>query len=233
MSSIDLASPDKKTIQKFFDAIAFRYDLLNSLLSFRLDDHWRRKARDLVRRGSERAILDLGVGTGKFLQQFLDTPNLKRAVGLDFSAEMLRKARQTMPASVFFICADFHELPFRSRSFDLVISSFTLRSVKEIPGFFGEVYRLLVDEGQAAFLCLTRPQNLIWRAVYYPYLQCYLPLVGRLVSGNRGAYQFLSKSIQNFQSPRKTVEMMFQAGFRSVKMHSFTGGASTLFIGKK
>ncbi|MBI3313958.1 MAG: ubiquinone/menaquinone biosynthesis methyltransferase [Candidatus Omnitrophica bacterium] len=233
MSSTSFASPPKGDIQRIFDSIAFRYDFLNTFLSLKLDDMWRRRSRDLMLEGCERSILDLGVGTGKFLQSFLSVKSFDRAVGLDFSAGMLEEARRHLPASVELVNADFHNLPFEDRGFDLVISAFTLRSVKEMPHFLAEVYRILKPEGKAGFLCLTRPKSIFWKILYYPYLNFYLPVVGRLLSGNWNAYRFLSESIQTFQDPSQTKTMMADAGFRDVRIHAFTFGAATLILGKK
>ena len=233
MASLDLASPDKKTIQQFFDDIAVRYDFINSFLSLRLDEAWRRRARDWVWEGTEQSVLDLGIGTGKFLSLFLEGTALKKAVGLDFSEKMLLEARKKISFPVSLVSADFHFLPFRSGAFDLILSSFTLRSVKDMPVFLKEVYRLLSAGGKAAFLCLTRPRNRFWKILYEPYLRFYLPFVGKIVSGNGEAYQFLSLSIQTFQPPDETGQMMCESGFSSVDVHSFTGGAATLLVGRK
>jgi demethylmenaquinone methyltransferase/2-methoxy-6-polyprenyl-1,4-benzoquinol methylase len=102
-----------------------------------------------------------------------------------------------------------------------------------MPRFLTEVYRLLTAGGKAGLLCLTRPESFFWKMVYYPYLKFYLPLMGRLISGDFQAYRFLSDSIQTFQEPRVTASMMAEAGFRDVQIHGFTFGAATLIIGKK
>ncbi len=233
MTSLDLASPDRKTIRQIFDSIADRYDFINSFLSLRLDEGWRRRARDLVFEGTEQSILDLGTGTGRFLSLFLKDYAWKKAVGLDFSESMLQASRKKLPSSASWVSADFHDLPFQSETFDLIISSFTLRSVKDVPAFLRDVHRLLRKRGKVAFLCLTRPRNVLCKLLYYPYLKYYLPLMGKLISGNRDAYQFLSQSIQTFQSPEETAKMMREAGFSSAEFCSFTLGAATLIVGKK
>ena len=125
---------------------------------------------------------------------FLKRKNWKIAAGLDFSHNMLQQAAKDLGSQVKLAGGDFHDLPFRQGSFDLVVSSFTLRSVKEMPRFLREIYEILSEKGKAAFLCLTRPQHPVWKAVYYPYLKFYLPLVGRAVTGNSEAYQFLSQA---------------------------------------
>lgn len=233
MSTTELASPEKKDIREFFDAIAGRYDFLNSFLSFRLDHLWRQKACRILLPGSGSAILDLGTGTGKYLELFLKSKSWDRAVGLDFSEEMLKVARLNLPPDVELMSADWHELPFQEKSFDLIISSFTLRSVKDMNRFLTGVYRVLKKGGRASFLCLTRPQNPFYKAVYYPYLKYYLPLAGKLVSGHDKAYRFLAESIQHFQEPAETMRDMAACGFSNIQKYSFTMGAATLLVGSK
>ncbi len=232
-SSTELVGTDGRILQQFFDSIALRYDFLNHLLSFRLDESWRRRSRDLVLEGSEERLLDLGTGTGKFLELFLEAKSWKRLAGLDFSSRMLQGAREILPDEVALVSGDFEALPFQPQTFDLVISSFTLRSIREMEVFLKGVFDLLADGGKAAFLCLTRPENPFWRGLCYPYLKFYLPFVGGLLTGHRKAYQFLADSILTFQEPIETAEMMKASGFSSVSIHRFTLGLATLIVGKK
>jgi demethylmenaquinone methyltransferase/2-methoxy-6-polyprenyl-1,4-benzoquinol methylase len=228
-----LASPDKATIRNFFEGIASHYDRLNTLLSFRLDQSWRKRSVRLILEGGgpgggPETILDLGVGTGKFLEEFLRERRWKKAAGIDFAGEMLRRGRARLPVDCDLIQADIHDLPFADGSFDLVVSSFTLRSVKNRPHFFSEVRRILQPEGEAAFLCLTRPTSFWMRLLYAPYLKLYLPWIGGAVSSDRKAYRFLSDSIQSFPSPPEIQAELEGAGFRRVSIHPFTFGLSTL-----
>ncbi len=236
-----LASPDKKVIREFFDEISPRYDFINDVLSLRLDARWRAQALKIILDGTESRVLDLGTGTGKFLELFLKRQRWKFAVGLDFSARMLERAKERLRKNVVipaktginFVSGDFHALPFQNESFDLAVSSFALRSVKDMQEFCSEVHRVLEPGGKAAFLCLTRPHHRFFRALYYPYLHFYMPTVGRCLSGHREAYEFLAQSIQHFQEPTKTVEWLKRVGFESVRLHDFMFGAATLFFARK
>ncbi len=223
--------PDSGAIRGFFDGIASHYDFLNSLLSFSLDERWRRRSLEIMVKGNEQTLLDLGTGTGRFLKIFLEKKKWQRAVGLDFSSAMLERAAKIVPAAEL-VSADFHRMPFADKSFDLIVSSFALRSVKDMPRFLAETHRLLAPGGRAGFLCLTRPNN-FFNLFYMPYLKIYLPLVGRLLSGNAQAYKFLSDSIQVFQDPAVTARQMRDAGFRQTAIHSFTFGSATLIVGVK
>lgn len=229
----NLASPDREFIREAFDSIAPKYDFLNTVLSFKLDEAWRRRARDLVLESTQQTILDLGVGSGKFLECFLQKRPWKKAVGLDFSVNMLTVARENLPPDVSLVQGDFHDLPFASVEFDLVVSAFTLRSVKDMPRFLSQIFRILTPGGKAAFLCLTRPTAWWAKLLFYPYLRLYLPLVGWIVSGKLKAYQFLSESIATFQEPQKTALDMRNVGFTDLEIHAFTFGSATLIIGRK
>jgi demethylmenaquinone methyltransferase/2-methoxy-6-polyprenyl-1,4-benzoquinol methylase len=231
-----MALPDKNFIREAFDSITPRYDLLNQALSFGMAEGWRKRSAEILLshpRFSPKTILDLGCGTGKFLECFLRRRPWESATGVDFSAAMLRKARATIPESVLWLQEDFDALPFLESSFDLVISGFTLRSVQKLPEFFKTVHRILTPGGKAAFLDLTRPRNLFARLFFYPYIRFFLPLLGWLASGNRKAYSFLSSSERSFPRPEKTLGLMTQAGFRDCKTKSFSFGAATLIIGTK
>jgi demethylmenaquinone methyltransferase/2-methoxy-6-polyprenyl-1,4-benzoquinol methylase len=231
-----MPAPDKKFIQKAFDSITPRYDLLNQVLSFGMSEAWRKRSAKIVLGDTSflpQTILDLGCGTGKFLECFLKSRPWEHAVGLDFSAAMLEKARATVSGNVMWMKGDFDALPFLDSSFDLVISGFTLRSVQKLPGFLASVHRILTPGGKAAFLDLTRPRNFLARLVFYPYLRFVLPLLGWIISGNRKAYGFLSGSVRKFQTPAETIRVMQTVGYRDCASKSFAFGAATLIIGRK
>jgi len=229
------AAPNKEFIRRAFDTISQRYDLLNEILSFGNADRWRKKACGLLlkRAGNEAgAVLDLGVGTADSLKWFLKKKKWRFAAGLDFSGKMLCRAARKI-SGAFFVNGDFHELPFAYGSFDVIFSAFTLRSVQNMPKFLAEIKRVLKPGGKVGFLDLTRPRSILHKIFFFPYLRFFLPLVGRLISGSDTAYQFLSQSVQNFQSPERTLEVMRQAGFRELSTKSFSFGAATLIIATK
>lgn len=230
-----LASPEKETLRDIFDHIAFRYDRINTLLSLGIDECWREKAVDLILkgRGENEIILDLGVGTGKFLNRFLKKKPWRLAVGVDFSSAMLRRARVSLPVPCQLLHADIHDLPFERQSFDLVVSSFTLRSVKDRAHFFEEVHRILKPKGKVAFLCLTRPSSFLGRMLYAPYLRFYLPFMGGVLTSDPIAYRFLSESIQSFPAPLEIASELQTFGFQQISTFSFTLGISTLILGQK
>jgi len=227
---------DKGFIREAFDSITPRYDLLNQVLSFGMSEAWRKRSSEIVLSDpgfSPKTILDLGCGTGKFLECFLKARSWESAIGVDFSVAMLKKARETVSGNPMWLQEDFDALPFLESSFDLVISGFTLRSVQKLTEFLRGVHRILAPGGKAAFLDLTRPRNFWVRLFFSPYLKFILPLLGWVLSGNRKAYEFLSSSIRSFHSPEDTMQRMKTLGFRDLTSKSFAFGAATLIIGTK
>lgn len=228
------AQPDKKFLKQAFDSISPVYDRLNQVLSFGNAERWRKKAAKILLKESgfsPETILDLGCGSGKFIECFLKEKAWSHAVGVDFSSQMLKKARENINGNVLWLEGDFDNLPFLDSSFDLVISAFTLRSVQNMPVFLERIHRLLKSGGRLGLLELTRPKNILSRILFFPYLRILLPFIGRLISGNGEAYRFLSSSVQNFQTPEEFAQAMRQVGFQSVAMKSFSFGAATLIIG--
>ena len=231
-----MSAPDKQFIRNAFDSITPHYDLLNQVLSFGMSEAWRRQSAEILLsdpRFSPKTILDLGCGTGKFLECLLRKKSWESATGVDFSIAMLKKARETVSGNVMWLQEDFDSLPFLESSFDLVISGFTLRSVQDLPEFLDRVHHILTPGGRAAFLDLTRPRNFWIRLVFYPYLKFVLPILGWIFSGNREAYGFLSGSVRKFQSPDETLRLMQACGYRDCTSKSFAFGAATLIIGTK
>ncbi len=228
----DYSRPQSE-IRNIFDKIANRYDFLNSFLSFNQDKRWRRAAVKKTLAGSEKSILDIGTGSGTFLEEFLKVQRFEKVFGTDISPEMLVLARNRLGAGANLLLSQGSGLSFHDHEFDIASAAFVLRSISDLLAFFKEVHRVLKPEGKFVILELTRPKNAFMKLLYLSYLNCYLPLVGRIVSGSANAYQFLSKSIQRFYDVGEIMELLKLAGFNSVKIQSLSGGICTLIIAEK
>lgn len=236
MPSALFSTPDSSRIKQIFTEITPRYDFLNGFLSMSLDRAWRRWAVRMTLEGGEKSILDIGTGTGKFLKAFLEQGHFEKIVALDLCESMLERAQKSMPGrGITWLNADISQgIALETGSFDLVTAAFTLRSIRDrLPFFFSEAARVLKRGGKIAFLELTRPRSLWFQMLYYPYLKAYLPLVGALISGSSQAYSFLANSILHFNEPEQIRTLLEEAGFGSVKIHSYTGGIATLITAQK
>ena len=169
--------PDTQ-VRDIFDRIAGRYDLLNRIISFRLDSLWRRKViRALDLAGKPALVLDMGTGTGALA---LDACRVLapggRVVGVDFSRPMLQRAgAQARHARhggrAAYVLAHALASPLRGESFDAVMSAFVLRNVGDLGRFFRESYRVLKPGGKVASLDMFPPPEGLFSRVYLALLR--------------------------------------------------------------
>jgi demethylmenaquinone methyltransferase/2-methoxy-6-polyprenyl-1,4-benzoquinol methylase len=95
------------------------------------------------------------------------------------------------------------------------------------------MFRVLVPGGKLVILELSVPSNAFIRWCYELYFLKILPAIGGLVSGNRGAYEYLPASVLRFPAPDKFIEMMMSAGFAEVEHTPMTFGICRMYVGKK
>ncbi|MFO7279391.1 MAG: ubiquinone/menaquinone biosynthesis methyltransferase [Thermoanaerobacterales bacterium] len=208
-------------VRRMFDAIAPRYDLVNRIMTFRLDVRWRRVAvRSLaLRRGS--VVLDLACGTGDLCRE-LDAAGLV-PVGIDLSFGMLAAARTSAP----LVQGDVLRLPVRDRSVDGATCGFALRNLAELPPFLRELARVLRPGGRIALLEVATPPNRLLRWGHGVYFGKVVPVIGGLIS-DAAAYRYLPRSVAYLPPPDELRAMVAAAGFTNVDRRLLSGGIAQL-----
>ena len=220
-----------------FAGIAGRYDLLNHLLSANIDRRWRRLVADELRPAlvAGAQTLDVACGTGD-LALTLAEAGQARVTGLDFCRPMLevasKKAAQRQ-RGIPFIEADALRLPFAAETFDVVTIAFGLRNLASVEGGLRELFRVLRPGGRVAILEFSRPIVPGFRALFQFYFSRVLPRIGGLVSGSRGAYEYLPDSVSRFPDQKRLAELMREAGFAEVSFQNLTGGIAALHLGTR
>ena len=228
---------EKKDVQAMFSDIAPTYDLLNRLLSFGVDRLWRKRAvasllRDSV--GKEARFLDLATGTADVaLEVRRQADSGARIFGVDFAYPMLARGktkaeRQGAPLSL--IQGDGLSLPFRDGAFDGVIIAFGLRNFEDREAGLAEMGRVLKEGGRLVVLEFGHPKG-PFGLLYAFYFRVLLPVVGRLVSAHRSAYNYLPNTVYEFPEAEQLSAMMRDAGFRDVSHRPMTGGIAELHTG--
>ena len=226
-------------VRCMFDRIAHRYDLLNRVISLHLDTRWRKKAVAAALRAGDRLVLDLGTGTGDLaLAAATAIGEGGKVVGLDFSPEMLRlakekRSKEPQGGKTFYILGTALSPPFKDETFDVVMTAFVLRNVTDLAQFFLQAYRLLKPGGRLVSLDMFPPSGLPFSFFYSLYFYRLVPWVGARLAHDRDAYRYLSESVRGFDPPETIAETIQRAGFKRVSIRRFLQGAVCLHAGEK
>ena len=215
-----------RTVEDMFDRIAPRYDLLNRVLTLRMDVGWRRTAVRSLRLPAGARVVDVACGTGDFCRE-LDHAGFS-PVGVDFSVGMLAAARTDAP----LLRADAARLPFPDGSVDGVTSGFALRNFADLEQVLADCARVLRRHGRVALLDVNEPASAPARAVHGFWFRRVVPFVGGLFSDRR-AYAYLPASTVYLPPRAELLALVERAGFASVAHRSLGAGAAQLITGAR
>jgi len=213
-------------VREMFDAIAPRYDLVNRIMTFRMDVGWRRRAVSMLGLRPGELVADLACGTGDFCFE-LERRGL-RAIGFDLSHGMLAAAPRPFPRAQ----ADALRLPLADSAVDGVTCGFALRNLRALPPFFEELARVVRPGGRIALLEVSEPPNPILRAGHAVYFGRVVPLVGGALS-DPAAYRYLPKSVAYLPEPSEMLAMLADSGFADARRHLLSVGISQLLVGTR
>jgi demethylmenaquinone methyltransferase/2-methoxy-6-polyprenyl-1,4-benzoquinol methylase len=233
------SASDNKTnpVQDMFNAVAPKYDFLNSLLSAGCDRYWRKVAVDELEPIVNCFFLDVATGTADIALE-VALRGESQVIGVDFSTEMLERGKnkvvaRNMQSSVQLFPGAAENLPLKTNSFDGAISAFGARNFAEIDHAIDEIYRVLKPKGKIVILEFSFPQNGFLKWLYLLYFERILPLMGRFVSGHKSAYSYLPDSVGTFPKGEAFASLLKKTGFESVTFKELTFGVTTIYTGFK
>lgn len=228
----------KEGVKKMFDNIAPDYDKLNHILSLNIDKRWRKKAvRELADESRPMKVLDVACGTGDFTIEIAKkVAKDSEVIGVDISEGMIAVGKEKIAKNninAAMVVADCEALPYDEGTFDRISVGFGVRNFEHLELGLSEMYRVLTPGGKLIILELSVPSNRFIRWCYKLYFLKILPFIGGIVSGHRGAYEYLPASVLRFPAPDKFMEIMKSSGFDVVEHRSLTMGICRMYIGKK
>ena len=210
-------------VRAMFDAISPRYDLVNRIMTFRLDVRWRRRAVRSLGLPEGSLVLDLAAGTGDLCND-LARAGL-RPVGMDLSFGMLAHARTPAP----LVQCDVLRLPVADGAVDGVTCGFALRNFVELGGFFDELGRVVRPGGRIALVDACEPEHPVLRFGHRIYFGRVVPAIGGLLS-DASAYRYLPRSLAYLPPAPVLLERLHAAGFSGAQRRLLTGGAAQLIV---
>ncbi|MBI4198498.1 MAG: ubiquinone/menaquinone biosynthesis methyltransferase [Chloroflexi bacterium] len=226
-------------IARMFGRVSGRYDLLNTVMTVGCHHGWRKEAAMAVAQGLQGDALDVATGTGDLALALARQPGMARVVGLDMVVEMVALARSKasrtgMGEWASFCRGDALALPFPDGAFVCVTSGFAMRNVVDVTRAVREMARVTQTGGRIAILeFVPQKTRSLVAASQRCYIQRMVPALGGLLSGEREAYSYLSRSVDGFQSAEQLAGTMEAAGLRSVRVRKLGLGAVGLLVGEK
>ena len=231
MAKVDVAplpqGDDKvRAVRSMFDAIAPRYDLVNRVMTFRMDVGWRRRSVRALALGTGSKVLDLACGTGDLCDELTKAGYVP--IGADLSFGMLAAAHTNAP----LVQADALRLSMPDASVDGATCGFALRNFVALEPFLVSLARVVRPEGRIALLEVATPTNPILRWGHSVYFGHVVPRIGALLSDG-AAYRYLPKSVAYLPATDELLDMVRAAGFQDVRRVSLSGGLAQLITGTR
>jgi demethylmenaquinone methyltransferase/2-methoxy-6-polyprenyl-1,4-benzoquinol methylase len=216
--------------------------MLNRVITWRLDERWRRTAAKYCLAGNPTMVMDLCTGTGDLairLARQLNGDTHIRA--LDYSLPMLdvarKKADKARLNNIEFIHGDAATMPLEDGDLDVIGIAFAFRNLTyknpDRDKFLKEIYRVLKPQGKFVIVESSQPQNALMRSVFRIYLKVFVAGIGGWLSGHKGAYRYLAASARNFYEPAEIKQFLSGTGFTKVEYKPFLGGIAGLTVATK
>ncbi len=209
------------SVRAMFDTIAPRYDLVNRVMTFRMDVGWRRRALDMLGLAPGARVLDLATGTGDLAAEMASRGLVP--VGADLSFGMLAAAPTPFPR----VQADGVALPFPDGALDGATCGFALRNFTDLAATVAELGRVVRPGGRLALLEVADPPNPIMRMGHGIYFGRVVPVIGGILSNGR-AYSYLPRSVEYLPEPAELLDVVRDGGFRDVDRTLLSGGIAQL-----
>ncbi len=223
-----------------FNRIASRYDALNHLLSLGLDRRWRRRAAQTLALTGRERVIDVCTGTGDLALGLVQDRkgSAGSVVGLDFAAEMLRRAREkiagaSLTSRIALVRGDATMIPFPDGTFDAATVAFGIRNVVDTRRGCEELLRVLKPGGGLVVLEFGRPRIPGIRTLYDWYFRYLLPRIGRAVSKDDDAYSYLPASVRTFPDGPAFTALLEDAGFVEARHVSLTVGVVYMYVARR
>ncbi len=230
-------SPKKNQVEKMFDSISFEYDLLNGIMTFNGHKRWKKNILNIAKKLKPKNALDIATGTADIAINLGSISDCK-VVGVDISEQMLNVGRKKitkmkLDESVRLETGDAENLNFKDNYFDLVTIGFGVRNFQDLEKGLRESFRVLNKKGSLIILETSVPENRIMKLFYSIFTRTYIPIMARIFSKDKSAYNYLLNSAELFPSGTKFSNILKSVGFADVLIKPKLFGSSTIYVATK
>lgn len=228
----------REQIEQMFDSIAPKYDFLNRALSLGIDIIWRKQAVNQLKPKSPKVILDIATGTADLALEAAKQLKPDRIVGVDIAENMLsigrKKIKQKHEQDIIELKqGDSTNLQFEDNSFDAVMAAYGVRNFDNLTLGLKEMVRVLKPGGTLLVLEFSKPEKFPVKQLFNFYFRYILPNVGKLVSKDSSAYEYLPQSVSAFPQGDRFINILKELGLNNTEWIPQTFGISSIYTGTK
>lgn len=227
----------KKTeVEDMFDNIAPKYDLLNHVLSMKIDVLWRNTLVKWMNKDAPKLVLDVATGTGD-LAIAVQKGTGAEVVGLDLSQQMLNVGidkikKINLNQKISMQKGDAENLPFEDNKFDAVSVAFGVRNFENLEKGLAELRRVVKENSSVYILEFSKVEGFL-APFYMFYFKNILPQIGKLVSKDNRAYTYLPDSVNAFPFGEKMKQILLDTGYSKVEYKKLSLGIATIYKATK
>jgi len=228
----------KEQVADMFNNISPKYDLINRMMTMRIDIIWRKKAIRSLLPLAPQLILDVATGTGDFAIESIQILNPKKIIGVDISQGMLDVAKEKiikkgLESQFEVTLGDSEKLQFEDNTFDAVTVAFGVRNFENLEKGLSEIHRVLKPGGKAIILELSNPTAFPVKQLFHFYFHKIVPAMGRLISKDSSAYTYLPESVAKFPDGKRFAAITDKVGFGNTRVRPQTFGFCTIYEATK
>ena len=226
---------NKKFVEKVFNTVYSKYDLMNDFMSLGIHRHWKKNLITMMNPSNNQSLIDVGSGTGDIAKLYsIATKNNAKILCVEPNELMINEGKKRLEFynNIKWKKCSAEKLLVSEDSFDFYTISFGLRNTKNIDKSLKEAFRVLKPGGK--FLCLefSKVQNENFRKIYKEYSK-FIPKIGDFIIGDKKPYEYLVDSIDKFINQEELLDCMKKNNFTNCKYRNLNGGIVAIHSGWK
>ena len=225
---------NKRAIKEMFNLISLKYDFLNDIFSFGLHRFWKRKLLDILNPTFGEKWIDVCCGTGDMsilLARYMKSS--ENITGIDSASQTLLIARERSKqkyASIEWIHGDALQTNLTSHQYDGLLMAYGLRNLSSSYSGLREAFRILKPGGRAGILDFRSFEGVSIQGWFQKtYLSFYVVPIASLLGFGK-EYSYIKKSLVNFPSGEKQINLALSAGFKKAEYKTLAMGQMGILL---